>query len=148
MIDDAVVIAQALCRRFEGFYSHPYLCPAGVPTIGFGTTRYPGGRAVSLTDPPVTRQQAEDLLAHDIRTRFLPEVQRLCPALDTSSRLAAILDFTYNLGPGNLSASTLRRKINAREWDDVPAQLRRWTRGGGRVLRGLVLRREAEAALI
>ena len=148
MIDEATAIAAALCRRFEGFFPDPYICPAGVPTIGYGTTRYPDGRAASLRDAPVTRERAEELLAHDLRTVFLPAVIRLCPTLDTRERLAAILDWTYNLGPGNLSASTLRRRIQAGRWDDVPAELRRWVRGGGRVLRGLVLRREAEAALI
>jgi lysozyme len=148
VIDEATAIAAALCRRFEGFYAQPYICPAGVPTIGYGTTRYPDGRAVTLRDPPVTRERAEELLAHDLRTRFLPAVIRLCPTLDTQQRLAAILDWTYNLGEGNLSASTLRRRINAGRWDDVPGEIRRWNRGGGRVLRGLVLRREAEVALI
>ena len=148
MIDEATALAAALCRRFEGFFSTPYICPAGVPTIGYGTTHYPDGRPVTLRDAPISRERAEELLAHDLRTVFLPAVIRLCPALDTRKRLAAILDWTYNLGPGNLSASTLRRRINAGRWDEVPGELRRWTRGGGRVLPGLVRRREAEGALI
>lgn len=148
MIDEAVQIAAALCRRFEGFFAHPYLCPAGIPTIGYGTIRYPSGIAVTLRDPPVSREYAEALLAAHIRDDVLPAVLRLCPELDSVGRLAAIIDWTYNLGAGNLRASTLRRRINARQWDDVPAQLMRWNRGGGRVLRGLVLRRQAEAALI
>ena len=148
MTEEGVAIAAALCRRFEGFYAQPYLCPAGVPTIGYGTTVYPDGRAVTLRDQPVTREQAEALLRHDLLTGRLPAVLRLCPALDKLGRLAAILDWTYNLGAGNLAASTLRRRINAGRWDEVPGELRRWNRGGGRVLRGLVLRREAESALI
>jgi GH24 family phage-related lysozyme (muramidase) len=51
---DAVELAAALCRRFEGFFSHPYLCPAGVPTIGYGATYYEDGRKVTLRDPPIT----------------------------------------------------------------------------------------------
>ena len=148
MTDEGIAIAAALCRRFEGFYSHPYICPAGVPTIGYGTTVYPDGRAVTLRDPPVTREQADALLRNDLMAGRLPAVLRLCPGIDTAGRLGALLDFAYNLGNGALASSTLRRRINAGDWGDVPAQLRRWNRSGGRVLRGLVLRREAEAALV
>jgi lysozyme len=148
MIDESVDIAAALCRRFEGFFAHPYLCPAGIPTIGYGTIRYPSGLAVTLRDPPISRERAEALLAEHIRVDVLPAVLRLCPELDSVGRLAAIIDWTYNLGAGNLRASTMRRRINSRRWIDVPAEVRRWNRGGGRVLRGLVLRREAEVVLI
>lgn len=148
MIEEGVGIAAALCRRFEGFRAAPYLCPAGVATIGYGTTRYPDGRSVGLRDTPITRERADVLLMHDLRAAFLPAVLRLCPDIDTAGRLAAVLDWTYNLGPGNLAASTLRRRIAAGRWDDVPTELRRWNRGGGRVLLGLVRRREAEAALL
>lgn len=148
MIEEGVGIAAALCRRFEGFRAAPYLCPAGVATIGYGTTRYPDGRSVGLRDTPITRERADVLLMHDLRAAFLPAVLRLCPGIDTAGRLAAVLDWTYNLGPGNLAASTLRRRIAAGRWDDVPTELRRWNRGGGRVLPGLVRRREAEAALL
>ncbi|QRQ86240.1 lysozyme [Cupriavidus oxalaticus] len=144
----AVQVAAALARRFEGLYLRPYLCPAGVPTIGYGATRYLDGRAVTLKDPPITRVVAEVMLLDQVRTVYLPAVLRLCPGIDTPERLAAIIDFAFNLGAGNLKASTLRKRINAKRWADVPAEIRKWNRGGGRVLRGLVLRREAEAALI
>lgn len=141
-------IAAALCRRFEGLYLTPYLCPAGVPTIGYGATFYEDGTPVRMTDPPITRDRAEALLQWHLRTQFLPAVATLCPGADTEERVAALLDFTFNLGEGNLRASTLRRRVNAGEWDDVPAQLLRWNKAGGRVLRGLTLRRQAEADLI
>jgi lysozyme len=83
-----------------------------------------------------------------VRKKFLPAVVTLCPAIDSPERLAAIIDFTFNLGVGRLKGSTLRRKVNAGDWEAVPAELRKWTRGGGVVLRGLVIRREAEIALI
>jgi len=145
---DPVFLAAALCRRFEGFRPRPYLCPAGVPTIGYGATHYESGARVTLTDPPITRERGEQLLCWHLTTVYLPAVRRLCPEIDTPQRVAAILDFTFNLGAGNLSSSTLRRRVNAGRWDDVPTELRRWVRAGGRVLRGLVLRREAEVALI
>jgi lysozyme len=99
-------------------------------------------------DGAITAQYAEQLLSFQLTTAYLPQVQRLCPAIDTPQRLAAILDFAYNLGASNLKNSTLRRCINAGDWDAVPAQLMRWNRGGGRVLAGLTKRRAAEAALI
>lgn len=140
----AVDIAATLARRFEGFMPHPYLCPAGVPSIGYGATYYEDGRAVKLTDPPITREQAEALLLRTVRGVYLPAVLRLCPAVDTPERLAALVDFAFNLGAGRLRASTLRRKVNAGDWDAAKRQIIRWVIGGGVVLRGLVRRREAE----
>lgn len=148
MIDAALPVALALMRRFEGFYPSPYLCPAGVPTIGFGATYYEDGTRVTLTDVPISRQRAEALLLWHVRTVYLPAVVKLCPGVDHPDRLAALIDFAFNLGGSNLKASTLRRKVNAGEWGAVPDELRKWNRAGGRILRGLTIRREAEAALI
>ncbi len=141
-------VATALSKHFEGFYSKPYLCSAGVPTVGFGATYYEDGTLVTLRDPPITRERAIALLAFHLTKVYLPAVRRLCPGIDVAARRGAIADFALNVGAGNLKTSTLRKKINAGEWDKVPEQLRRWTRGGGRVLRGLVLRREAEIGYI
>lgn len=142
-------IATTLCREFEGFRSKPYICPAGVPTIGYGTTRYPDGRAVAMTDAPITRAEADAILEHQLRADFLPGVLRLCPGLAIDvPRLNAVVDFAYNLGVGRLQSSTLRRKLNQGDWEGAREQLMRWVRGGGRVLPGLVRRREAEAALL
>lgn len=145
---DAIEIASALARRFEGLYLSPYLCPAGVPTIGYGATYYQNGVRVTLHDTPITREQADALLMWMVRTIYLPSVVKLCPTVDTPGKMAALIDFTFNLGSGQLKSSTLRRKVNAGDWEAVPTELRKWVRGGGRVLRGLVIRREAEIALI
>lgn len=147
MIDEALGIALELVRRWEGFRARPYLCPAGVPTIGYGSTVYPDGRPVALTDPPIDRATAEAMARHDLGRR-LPAVLRLCPGLDTAGRAGAILDFAYNLGLAALRASTLRRRINSGQWEDVPAQLMRWRYAGGRELRGLMLRRMDEARIV
>lgn len=144
----AVHVAAALCRRFEGCYLQPYLCPAGVPTIGYGATYYEDGRAVMLLDPPITRGRAQALLLWMVRTRYLPAVLRLCPGIDSPARLAAIIDWTFNLGSGALRASTLRRRINASRWGDVPAEIRKWDKAGGRRLKGLTRRREVEVAVL
>jgi lysozyme len=147
-LDLAVEVAAALARRFEGFYSSPYICPAGVPTIGYGATYYEDGTSVTLRDAPISRERAESLLLWMVRTRYLPAVLKLCPGADNPERLAALIDFAFNLGSGNLRASTLRRKVNAGQWAEVPAEFRKWVRGGGKILPGLVKRREAEIALI
>lgn len=146
--NDPVLIAAILARKFEGLRLKPYLCPAAVPTIGYGATYYEDGTHVTLQDPPITKERAELLLIMMIREVYLPSVRRLTPGIENPYRLAAIIDFCFNLGANNLKNSTLRRRINADEWDLVPAELRKWVRGGGKVLKGLVLRREAEIALV
>lgn len=145
---EALAVASLLIRRWEGFRSVPYLCPAGVPTIGYGFTHYADGRMVTLSDPPMTRAQAQALLEHLVRTKYMRDTIRLCPNIDIAARLGAITDFAFNLGSGNLRASTLRRKILAGDWEAVPAELRKWVRAGGRILKGLVLRREAEIGYV
>lgn len=146
--EEACEIAAALCRRFEGLRTRPYLCPAGVPTIGYGNTRYLNGKPVTLRDPAMTAVQAEALLLATLRQVYLPSVLTLCPGAQTADKIGALLDFTYNLGASNLRASTLRRRVNSGDWAAVPGELRRWVYAGGRQLRGLQLRREAEIAVI
>lgn len=150
MGNEALLIAAGLCRLFEGLYLRPYLCPAGIPTIGYGTIRYENGVRVTLADPPINRERAEELLMWELRTECVPRILRLCERLPQWGQgpFAAIVDFTYNLGSGNLAASTLRRKINANDREGAKAELLKWVKGGGRVLPGLVKRREAEAKLI
>lgn len=145
---EGLQLAAGLCRRFEGLRLRPYLCPAGVATVGYGSTRYLDGRAVQLVDAPITDAHAEVLLVDSLRRVYLPAVLQLCPAVDDPRRLAALLDFTYNVGAGNLKVSTLRRKVNAGDWAAVPIELLKWVRGGGRVLPGLYARRQAEVALL
>lgn len=145
----AIETARDLCLVFEGLYLKPYLCPAAVPTIGVGSTFYEDGRRVSLTDPPITRDRAMQLLDHELLA-CLPKVHRLCPGLadwgDTAT--GAILDFSFNCGTGALAGSTLRKRINADDVAGAKTELMKWVRGGGRVLPGLVKRRAAEAALL
>jgi len=148
-------LAAALCAEFEGFRSKPYLCPAGVPTIGFGSTYYEDGTKVTLSDPPITKEHATALLMNELAHTYAPGVRRQCPQLYADALTSgnwrpfnAIVDFAYNLGVGALQTSTLRRKINEQDWEGAKEQLLRWVRGGGKVLPGLVRRRNAEAALL
>lgn len=148
-IPDGLLIAERLCKTFEGLRLAPYLCPAGVPTIGIGSTRYEDGRLVTLLDPPITKERAEHLLFVTLRRDYLPGVLRASPALATNPRaLGAMLDFAYNLGVPRYRSSTLCRCINAQDWAGAKRELARWVRGGGKVLPGLVARRKAEAALL
>lgn len=143
--------AVELAKRFEGFHrmpkndprrAYPYVCPAGYWTIGWGHLCQPD-------HPPVTEAEAEGYLAADLMTALVATL-RYCPvlAIEQEDRLAAIVDFTFNLGAGRLQASNLRRRINLRDWSSAGQELRKWVHGGGRVLPGLVTRREAEAALL
>jgi lysozyme len=142
--------AIGLATRFEGFERKvkrgieiaavPYICPAGFWRIGYG----------HLCDPkhsPITDAEGEINLAPDLQIA-LAATLRYCPVLPTEheGRLGAIIDFTFNLGAGRLQASTLRRCVNQRDWTAAANELRRWVYGGGKVLPGLVARREAEAA--
>jgi len=139
--------AVGLCIKYEGYESRPYLCPAVVPTIGYGSTFYPSGKKVTLLDPPITKTQAKKLLIHTLSTIYAPAVKKLCPILEGDS-FFAILDFTYNLGIGALQSSTLRKKINSGDIEGAKKELMRWVYGGGKPLLGLVRRRSDEVALI
>lgn len=149
IIAKALSIARALCGRFEGIRLKVYLCPAGVPTIGIGSTAYEDGRRVAPGDPGITLERAYALLDLTLATIYLPAARAYCPPCMQSAEMQAALgDFAYNLGCTRLKASTLRRKINAGDIAGARRELARWVRGGGIVLRGLVIRREAEAALL
>jgi lysozyme len=142
-------IAAELCKRFEGFRAKPYLCPAGIPTIGYGSTYYADGKKVTLNDSSISQEAANDLLMSELQHTYLPGVLRNCPVLATNERKCnAIVDFCYNLGVGRLQTSTLKRKINAQDWDGAKEQLMLWTKGGGKVLPGLLKRRQAEVTLL
>ena len=144
--------AVELAKRFEGFHkvpkndplrrANPYICPAGFWTVGFGHLCKPD-------HPPISEAEAEVYLAQDLMTA-LTATLRHCPVLTTEPepRLAAIVDFTFNLGAGRLQTSTLRRRLNQRDWPGAEFELRRWVYGGGKVLPGLVTRRSAESELL
>jgi lysozyme len=105
-------------------------------------------RACTCTRTHAPRAWRRSAWAPPAISTAAPQVVALCPGVDTPGRLAAITDFAFNVGTGALRASTLRRRVNAGAWDDVPAQLMRWVFAAGKRLRGLERRRAAEAALI
>jgi lysozyme len=148
-VDEAVEVAAALCRPFEGLRLQPYICPAGYPTIGYGTVWKPDGSKVTMEHPPISKETAEEWLVHELRHNYLAGVLKASPGLLARPRaLGALTDFAYNLGVARYRASTLRKRVDAGDWEDAKEQLMLWTRGGGKVLPGLVRRRQAEAALL
>lgn len=148
-VTEAVEIAAGLCRPFEGLRLKPYLCPAGYWTIGYGTVFKPDGTRVTMEHPPITKETAEEWLLHELQFNYLAGVLKASPKLITNPRaLGAMTDFAYNLGVSRYRGSTLRRKVDEQDWDAAKEQLMLWTRGGGKVLPGLVRRRQAECRFL
>lgn len=133
-----------LIKRFEGFEPEIYLDAAGLPTIGYGHLLRPG-EAEMFADG-ISEAAGEALLIKDVGIAERA-VLRLIKVPLTDGQFDALVSFTFNLGSGALQRSTMRRKVNREEHEEVPAEFMRWVWAGGRKLRGLVRRREAEAGL-
>lgn len=136
-----------LIKKFEGFMSKPYKCPAGIPTIGYGATFYPDGKKVTMSDKAITEAEGTALLA-SMLTKFEQYVDSYCIDTITQNQFDALVSFCYNLGPANLKASTLLKKVNLNPNDEtIRTEFMKWTKAGGKTLKGLVTRRTAEADL-
>ena len=147
-----------LIKSFEGCHSSPYRCPAGLWTIGYGHVLYPDQarlktpeRASYPLKPEHNRvwdaDEIDELLEADL-LRFSDGVLRLCPAAaDNESHHAALTCLSFNIGLGNLQASTLRMKFNRGDIEGAADEFLKWRKSNGVVLRGLERRREAERAL-
>lgn len=135
-----------IIKTFEGFRSEPYTCPASVPTIGYGSTRTLNGSRITLRHPPITESDAEELLLHEVRN-CEKAVDHLIKVELNENEHSALQSFVYNLGSGRLQSSTLRAKINRGDFDGAADEFPKWRRAGGKILKGLVLRREAERKL-
>jgi lysozyme len=136
-----------LIKRFEGLSLKPYLCPANVPTIGYGSTLYANGARVRMTDRPLSQQQADVLLNHEV-AKFAKIVDSMTRDDVSQNQFDALVSFCFNVGGGALKSSTLLRKVNANLNDPtIRAEFLRWNKAAGRVLKGLTTRREAEANL-
>lgn len=142
----ASICCLTLIREAEGFRAKPYLCPAGIPTIGYGNTRYPDGRAVTLDDEPITMVQADQLMRAAL-VPFEAAVNRYVLVSINQFQFDALVSFTYNVGPQALRKSTLLEVLNRGQYDLAAEQFGNWTLAGGRSLPGLVKRRATERAL-
>ena len=134
-----------LISEFEGCYLDAYLCPANVWTIGIGTTIYPNGAKVKNGDT-CTLEQANQYLAHDMK-EFEKTVNDAVEVDLTQNQFDALVSLTYNIGSTAFKNSTLLKKLNAKDYAGAADQFLVWNKGGGKILKGLVRRREAERAL-
>ena len=134
----------ALIKRFEGFAPEIYICPGGWATIGYGhvVRDHERDRFADAIDEAV----AEDLLRRDVEMAERGVLRLIRVPLEDGP-FDALVSFAFNLGGGALQRSTLRRKVNREEHGAVPTEFRRWVFAGGRKLKGLIRRREAEAGL-
>ena len=129
-----------LIKHFEGCELESYRCSANVLTIGYGTTKK------VVEGMKISQHQAEELLMKDLE-EFEEYVEDLIDVPLEQNQFDALVAWTYNLGPTNLKTSTLRKVLNKGAYDDVAEQIKRWNKANGKVLKGLVRRRNAEAEL-
>ena len=133
-----------LIKHFESFSPVIYKCSAGVDTIGWGFT---DKRLIKLyRNKRMSRKSGDKLFDRYIR-QYCAYVEELITVPLTNNEFAALVSFTFNLGYGNLRASTLRRVINRKDYDAAPKQFGRWIRSAGKVSNGLIRRRKTEAML-
>ena len=130
----------ALIKKFEGCELKAYQCSAGVWTIGYGHTK-----DVEEGDT-ISKDQAEEMLVEELH-EYENYVNEYVNVALSQNQFDALVSWVYNLGPANLKASTMLKVLNSGEYEDVPAQMKRWNKAGGKVLEGLIRRREAEACL-
>ena len=146
-----------ICHH-EGVRTRPYRCPALLWTVGVGHVIDPSHAAVKYEerrtlpipegwDRSLSMGEVDAILAQDLG-RFERGVARLCPAaVGHQGRFDALVSFAFNVGLGNLQRSSLRMKTNRGEFEEAADEFMKWTKAGGRVLPGLVKRRQDERAL-
>lgn len=137
--------AYEIIKEFEGLYLKAYLDPVGIPTIGWGTIRYPNGKAVQMGET-ITKEQAQAFFEHEV-SNFVKQVENLIKVECHDNQFCALVSFAYNLGGGALGGSTLLKKLNAGDYIGAADEFLRWNKAGGKVLKGLVRRREKEREL-
>ena len=130
----------ALIKKFEGCELKAYQCSAGVWTIGYGHTK-----DVEEGDT-ISKDQAEEMLVEELH-EYENYINEYVNVALSQNQFDALVSWVYNLGPANLKASTMLKVLNDGKYEDVPYQMKRWNKAGGKVLDGLVRRREAEALL-
>jgi lysozyme len=151
-------LAVEVIKHHEGKRNKPYLCPALLWTIGYGHVLYPEQAKLKLEERRTYRLRPEhdkvwsdggiDAILRSDLQRFENGVLRLCPgAADSQTQFDALVSFSFNVGLGSLQSSTLRMKYNRGDFAGAADELLKWTKGGGRVLPGLVKRRADERAL-
>jgi lysozyme len=137
-----------LLKDFEGLRLNAYKCSAGVPTIGYGSTFYPDKSNVKMGDVLRDKNEAEILLINTLEDYDIYVSKYTKSVKLTQHQFDALVCFAYNVGLGNLSKSTLLKKVLSNPNDPtIPSEFAKWNRGGGVVLQGLVKRRKKEGEL-
>jgi lysozyme len=137
-----------LIKTFEGFRDKPYLCSAKICTIGWGTTIYPNGKKVTLTDAQITKEQGEMFLKNDVIKFERGVVSLLGTTKVNQNQFDALVSFAYNCGLANLKTSTLLKIVRVKpDSEAIYNQFLRWNKAAGKELAGLTRRRKAEADL-
>ena len=137
----------ALIKKSESFRSEPYLCPAGIPTIGYGSTMYNDGSKVSLDDTAITKAFATKMLQYQCDTIYGAAVNDNTIIMNIQNHFDAMTSFTYNVGIGGLKASTLLKRHNKGDFSGASKEFGKWIYSDGVVLKGLITRRKREMAL-
>jgi len=130
----------------EGVRLRPYKCPAGLWTVGVGHLIGDGKTLPDDWNRTFTMEEVNEILKKDLN-RFESGVLRLCPNGLTQSRFDALVSFSFNVGLGNLQRSSVRMRHNRGDYDGAAEALLMWTKAAGRVLPGLVKRRQDERSL-
>lgn len=145
-MDEIIDLTATLAKPFEGLFLKPYHDPVGYPTQGYGRLLSRNIWEPLDKYPEITQEQAEEWLRQDLK-KAVSAALRLCPGASTNQQYAALADFAFNCGAGNLEISTLRRKVNRGDFAGAELEFERWVYARGVKLPGLVRRRKAEANL-
>ena len=137
----------SLIKQFEGFSSTPYLCQAQIPTIGWGSTYYEDGTKVTLKDKPITEERATQLLDFIANKTFSENINKVVKVPLNQNQFDALVSFAYNIGNKNFNWSTLLKKLNLYDYGGASLEFGRWNLANGKILNGLVLRRQKEREL-
>lgn len=146
-----------MIRHHEGVRQVPYRCPALLWTVGVGHVLYPNQAKIPMSERNLilledrdnrtfSMEEVDNILKADL-ARFESGVKRLCPVELTQGQFDALVSFSFNVGLGNLQRSSIRMKVNRGDFEGAAESFLDWTKAGGKVLKGLVNRRNDEKAL-
>jgi lysozyme len=135
----------SLIKQFEGFRSKPYLCPANVATIGYGTTIYPNNVKVQLTDNAITEQQATEYLIDHVN-KSTNKLNQFIKIELNQCQYDALCDFVYNVGLSAFANSTLLKIVNnnPNDFTNIQINFMKWVYANSKIITGLQNRRKAE----
>lgn len=136
-----------LIKSFEGLMLNPYLCSAGKPTIGWGSTYYPDGKKVTLQDKEITEEKAFEILEYIANKDFGSNINKVVKVPLNQNQFDALVSFAYNIGNANFNWSTLLKKLNKSDYIGASNEFLRWNYSNGKVLNGLTKRRKSEKEL-